>query len=78
MSKIYAHFVGGGGGGGGVILYRVQSFLFPQIDLNFGHLFSCDNIGGACDLVQRAAQHNFVSRHILTPVSIMNKERKTT
>ena len=29
----------------GVILYRIQSFLSPQIDLNFRHLFSCDTIG---------------------------------
>ena len=28
----------------GVILYSVQSFLSPRIDLNFRHLFSCDTI----------------------------------
>ena len=28
----------------GVILYRVQLFLCPQKDLNFGHLSSCDTI----------------------------------
>ena len=27
-----------------VILYRVQSFLSPRKDLNFGHLPSCDTI----------------------------------
>ena len=26
----------------GVILYRIQSFLSPRIDLNFRHLLSCD------------------------------------
>ena len=29
----------------GVILYRIQSFLFPRTDLNFGHLLSCDTVG---------------------------------
>ena len=28
----------------GVILYRIQSFLSPRIDLNFRHLLSCDTI----------------------------------
>ena len=28
----------------GVIFYRIQSFLSPQIDLNFRHLLSCDTI----------------------------------
>ena len=27
-----------------VILYRMQSFLSPRIDLNFRHLLSCDTI----------------------------------
>ena len=26
----------------GVILYRVQSFLSPRVDLNFRYLLSCD------------------------------------
>ena len=29
----------------GVIVYRVQSFLSPRIDLNFRHLSSCDTVG---------------------------------
>ena len=28
----------------GVILYRVQSFLSPRMNLNFRHLSSCDTI----------------------------------
>ena len=33
----------------GVILYRVQSFLSPQTNLNFRHLSSCDAIVLNCD-----------------------------
>ena len=43
----------------GVILYRVQSFLSPQMDLKFRHLSSCDTI----DLEYFQTQHLSVKMH---------------
>ena len=40
----------------GVILYRLQSFLSLQIDLNFGHLSSC----GTSDCINMSNRLHFL------------------